>query len=193
MDRLSTLIALGTVLAACEKQSSEPPPSRTNASKVTTSEVTVEELCDKHFAGDTGPLLKLPPLVDGAIAPTSTTWRWINIWATWCKPCVEEMPRLVRWRDKLAAGGKPVDLAFISIDEDPADVADYRTEHPQAPPSPRLAVPGKQSELYTSVGLDAGAPVPIHVFVRPSGHVACARAGSVRDRDLPAIEKLLAQ
>ena len=194
MDRLSTLIALGAALTACEsKQSGEPPPSRTNVSKVATSEVSVEELCDKHFAGDTGPLLKLPPLVEGAIAPSSTTWRWINVWATWCKPCVEEMPRLVRWRDKLGTSGKPVDLAFISVDEDPADLASHRTDHPDTPPSPRLAEPAKQTEFYTSVGLDAAAPVPIHIFVRPSGHVACARAGSVRDRDLPAIEKLLAE
>jgi len=189
MDRLPTLIALCATLTACDKQSSEPPASRTNGAKVTTSQVTVEELCDKHFPDDTGPLLKLPALVDGTLAPSSTTWRWINIWATWCKPCVEEMPRLVRSRDKL---GKPVDLAFISVDEDPADIASHRADHPDTPPSPRPPDPKKMGQLFAPVGPHAPAPVPIHVFVRPSGHVACARAGSVRDRDLPAIKQLLA-
>jgi thiol-disulfide isomerase/thioredoxin len=191
MDRLPTLIVLAAALAACDSKRGEPPASRADVSKTVTSTVSVEELCDKHFVGDTGPLLTLPPVVDGTLAPPSGKWQWINVWSTWCKPCVDELPRLVRWHDELAARGKPFDLAFISIDADPADLAAFRKDFPATPPSPRLPDPATQSAWYQSVGLDASAPVPIHVFVRPSGHVACVRAGGVRDRDRPAIEKLL--
>jgi thiol-disulfide isomerase/thioredoxin len=40
----------------------------------------------------------------------------MNVWATWCGPCVEEMPTLA----KLAAAfaGKPVEVVAISIDTD---------------------------------------------------------------------------
>jgi thiol-disulfide isomerase/thioredoxin len=193
MDRLSTLIALGAALAACDKGGSEPPPSRANGANVAKTAVSVDAFCDKHFAGETGPQMKIPPVVDGTLAASTSTWRWINVWSTWCKPCVDELPRLVRWHEALAARGKTFDLAFISIDENAADLAEYRTEHPGMPASPRLADPAKQTEWYTSVGLDAGAPVPIHLFVRPSGRVACARAGAVHETDLPAIEKLLAE
>ena len=31
-------------------------------------------------------------------------WTWINFWAAWCVPCKEEMPRLMGWEKKLAAG-----------------------------------------------------------------------------------------
>ena len=59
--------------------------------------------------------------------------------------------------------------------------------------STRLADPDKQGDWYVSLGLDAGAPVPIHVFVEPSGHVRCARAGGVREGDFAAIEKLFSE
>lgn len=40
----------------------------------------------------------------------------LNFWATWCPPCVEEMPSLVQMQKKLA--GKGVEVLAVSIDED---------------------------------------------------------------------------
>lgn len=40
----------------------------------------------------------------------------LNFWATWCPPCVEEMPSLVEMRKKLA--GRGVEVLAVSIDED---------------------------------------------------------------------------
>lgn len=193
MDRLPTLIVV-VALAGCEsKPSGEPAPARANVAKVTaTNAASVEAFCDVHYPAGKGPAFQLPPLVDGSLPATTASWRWINVWATWCKPCVEEMPRLVSWRARLAAAGKPFELAFISVDEDAAALAQHRTAHPDTPASPRLADPAKQADWYAAVGLDASAPIPIHIFVDPGGHVRCARAGGVRERDFAAIEKLLA-
>ena len=143
-----------------------------------------------QFPGATGPKLTVPKLVGGTLAESTGTWRWINIWATWCKPCIEEMPRLAKWREKL---GVKYELAFVSVDENEADLAEFRKANPQTPASPRLADPAKQADWYVSLGLDGGAPVPIHIFVEPSGHVRCARAGGVREQDFAAIEKLFSQ
>jgi thiol-disulfide isomerase/thioredoxin len=191
MDRLSALIAL-TALVACDSKKEEPQ-SRVNTTKVAQKTVDTAAFCDVQFSGTSGPKLTIPPLTGGALAASTGTWRWINIWATWCKPCVEEMPRLAKWRERLGASGKSYELAFVSVDENEADLVEFRKANPSAPASPRLADPAKQADWYVALGLDGGAPVPIHVFVEPSGHIRCARAGGVREQDFAAVEKVLSQ
>jgi len=190
MDRLSALIVALAALVACESKKEEPLPGRADVGKSAKKAVDTAAFCDVQFDAGKGPKLKVPKLVGGTLAESAPTWRWINIWATWCKPCVEEMPRLAKWREKL--GGK-FELAFVSVDENEADLEAFRKENPGTPASPRLAEPAKQADWYVSLGLDGGAPVPIHVFVDATGRVRCARAGGVREQDFAAIEKLLGQ
>jgi thiol-disulfide isomerase/thioredoxin len=193
MDRLSALSCV-LALVACESKNQEPAPDRVNAAKVGVKKAaSTDAFCDVHFVGDKGPKLTIPPLVGGTLPAETKTWRWINVWATWCKPCVEEMPRLAKWREQLGAAGKPFDLAFVSVDESDTDLAEHRKAHPDAPASPRLADPNTQHEWYAALGLDGSPPIPIHVFVAPSGHVRCARAGGVREQDYAAIEKLFTE
>jgi thiol-disulfide isomerase/thioredoxin len=149
--------------------------------------------CDVHVADESGPVLTLPPLAGPPPTAAPGHWRWLNVWATWCKPCVEELPRLARWREKLAAAGRPVDLAFVSVDESSADVAAFRKLHPEMPDSARLADSNKQAAWFTSLGLDAASPIPIHVFASPTGHIRCVRAGGVSERDYAVIEGLLGE
>jgi thiol-disulfide isomerase/thioredoxin len=40
----------------------------------------------------------------------------INFWATWCGPCVQEMP----WFNKIVNQNKNVDLVFVSLDDNRA-------------------------------------------------------------------------
>jgi len=47
----------------------------------------------------------------------------INFWATWCGPCVEEIPSLNRLRQKMA--GKPFELISINFAEDRQTVARF--------------------------------------------------------------------
>src|SRR5262249_12408192 len=137
MDRLSAVMWCALAAAAgsaCEdKKPAEggDPPSRVNGAKTSSRQgATVEAFCDAHFPPGKGPAFQWPALA-GATAPAAAAgWRWINVWATWCKPCVEEMPRLRGWRTKLAAAGKPFELAFVSIDETDAEVAEFRKLHP---------------------------------------------------------------
>jgi peroxiredoxin len=44
----------------------------------------------------------------------------VNFWATWCKPCEDEMPSMERLHRRLA--GEPFDLLAISVDDDEAAV-----------------------------------------------------------------------
>ncbi len=47
----------------------------------------------------------------------------INLWATWCPPCVRELPSLARFREAFEARGLKV--VPIAIDQDPAVVKPF--------------------------------------------------------------------
>lgn len=47
----------------------------------------------------------------------------VNFWATWCKPCEDEMPSMERLHRKLE--GQPFDLLAVSVDDDAAAVAAF--------------------------------------------------------------------
>ena len=48
----------------------------------------------------------------------------VNLWATWCAPCVHEMPTLARLQ--AANAGKPVKVMAISLDKGDEDIAKAR-------------------------------------------------------------------
>ncbi len=191
MDRLPALAAIALAAVACGKDSPAPTPSRVEGAKVRLNHGTsTAAFCDVHAADDSRPGPVLPPLDGPPLAAQAPGhWRWLNVWATWCKPCVEELPRIARWRQKLPA----LDFTLVSVDENDADIAAFRQAHPDTPESARLADPGKQTDWFKQLGLDAGSPIPIHVFVAPSGHIRCARAGGLREQDFAAVERLFAE
>ncbi len=49
----------------------------------------------------------------------------VNFWATWCKPCEDEMPSMERLYQQLASQG--FELVAVSVDENPEDVAAFRS------------------------------------------------------------------
>lgn len=98
---------------------------------------------------------------------------------------------IVRWQKQLAAEGKAVDLAFVSVDEDAAVVPTFRAEHPGMPDSLHLADPAALAGLVAGLGLDAGAGLPIHVFVEPGARVRCVRAGAVTESHHAVVAGLL--
>lgn len=187
MDRLSAVIVIA--LVACE-DTGKPgePPSRVNGAKVAQKSASTEAFCDVHYSADKAPAFAWPQIANTPGATPS--WRWINVWATWCNPCVEEMPRLVKWRDKLH---NKIDLAFISIDETDDAVAAYRKAHADAPATLRMPDAKMRATWFKSLGLDGEPPIPVHVFVDAKGRTRCARAGGVREQDFGAVEKLLGE
>jgi cytochrome c biogenesis protein CcmG, thiol:disulfide interchange protein DsbE len=51
----------------------------------------------------------------------------LNFWATWCPPCVEEMPSLVQMQKKLQDKG--VTVLAVSVDEDAGDYHKFLKDH----------------------------------------------------------------
>jgi thiol-disulfide isomerase/thioredoxin len=109
----------------------------------------------------------------------------INFWATWCPPCRQETPDLVRTAEQYASRGLAV--VGVSMDEGEADVIhrfvrDYR-------------VP------YTIVRPTAGQPIPFSVQALPTsflldrrGRIAKTYVGAVSEAVLKTdIDALLAE
>lgn len=52
----------------------------------------------------------------------------LNFWASWCEPCLEEMPRLSAWQRNYGAAGLRV--IGISMDDDMTPVKRLLAKHP---------------------------------------------------------------
>jgi len=184
---------VGALGAGCEDEATTEavPPGRVVAVAAEDPDARpLAELCDFLPAEGEAPVYA-PPAVEGESAPAAAGWTWVNVWATWCRPCVEELPMLARFREELAGEGHAVDLRFVSSDVDAEAIARFRAEHPDAPASTRMQDPASLPTWATTVGLDQGAALPIHVFVDASGRTRCARAGAISERDLPLVRRLV--
>ncbi len=192
MDRLSAVIlGLSLALAGCKDKPAGALPSRVEGAKTAKVQgASVESFCDAYTPGADAKPLVWPKLVESP-PPPAKTWRWINVWATWCNPCVKEIPELVQWKPKLEAAGHPVDMVFVSVDETADNVTEFRGTHPDTPATLRLADSEAQGAWFDQLGLKGSPPIPIHVFVDPSQHVRCVRSGGVREKDYAVIEQLL--
>ncbi len=92
----------------------------------------------------------------------------INIWATWCSPCVAEHPELQKLYDKLKDRGDVSVLTF-NVDEDLGKVAPYLAEHKYTFP----VMPAKDV-------VDAVVPVlaiPRNWLVSPKGKLEWEQIG----------------
>jgi thiol-disulfide isomerase/thioredoxin len=192
MDRLPALILPALVLAAaCQEPKPRETLERVNAVAADPAPAAkVAAFCDVMPAADKPRAFRYPELA-GPAPGAEHGARWINVWATWCKPCIEELPLLLRWQEQLAKAGAAFELVLLSLDEDDDTIRSFRKQHPEMPPSLRIKHPAHADRWAATLGLDRGAAIPIHVFVDPRGRVRCARTGSVGRDHLPAVQALL--
>ncbi len=89
----------------------------------------------------------------------------VNFWATWCPPCVDEMPELVTLQDDL--GAKNVQVLGIGIDS-PSNIRQFSEKHRITYP---LLVAGMEgTELSRQFGNQAGG-LPFTVLIGSDGRV----------------------
>lgn len=158
--------------------------------------VKAARFCDRTFPAqgpEARPYRQAPTRPLGNVkAEPSQGWRWINVWATWCGPCVEEMGLLSRWRDALRADGQPVSFSLWSIDEPEAETELRKWLHKNlAGPVHWLRSEEDLAPWLESLGVDKDASIPIHALVDAEGQVRCVRVGAVHEEDYGAVRQLL--
>ncbi len=151
----------------------------------------VDAFCDTHDESDTAPTFNWPKL-DGA-EPANTGWTWVNAWATWCGPCVGEMPMLVRWQERLAKEGVELAVAFLSLDAKAADVQKYAAAHPTIPVGPRIADFALVGPWLASNNLPTSASIPLQFFVDGNHRVRCTRMGAISETDFDAVKQIVSR
>lgn len=124
---------------------------------------------------------------------TQGNWTWVNFWAAWCGPCKEEIPRLRSWEKKLNAAGKSFALAFISMDDDPRQLAQFLASQPEAGlQSTYWLQEGDMRERWlTAAGVSADPELPFHLLVDPQSKIRCVVNGAVEDHDFETVESLV--
>jgi thiol-disulfide isomerase/thioredoxin len=190
----SALLLSLLLSTSCDDASATSPApavgGRVVAVAASGKQASESDLCDVLKPGPDAPTFSFPPL-DGAAPPQGSSYRWVNVWATWCPPCIEELPLITRWRDELNQAGTRIELLLMSVDADAAVIAPFQAKHPEVGGTLHVSDTKQLEGWLTSIGLDSGAPLPIHVIVDPQGKVRCARTGALRESDFPLLKKLL--
>ena len=173
MKRCILFVILALALVACGGQ----PPAPTPASLASGDAVIAAEsrLLDqgrgKLVEGDLAPDFSF-------VMPDGTTQKLsdlqgrpvlLNFWATWCLPCIEEMPALQQAYD--AAGGDLVVLA-VNRNELPEAIARF---------APRVSV---TFPLVANIAGDIGdrygvTSLPISYFIRSDGTIGAKHIGAL--------------
>ncbi|QQR91774.1 MAG: hypothetical protein IPJ88_08745 [Myxococcales bacterium] len=79
----------------------------------------------------------------------------------------------------------------MSVDNSAEVVDKFRKAHPKIPNGVRIKEFGLLEGWFKSIGLDAGATIPIHVFANPQGKVRCVRTGAVDEPDYDIVKALI--
>lgn len=146
------------LLQAVLSRSVPKPPAGTAVAK------RGERVPGISLAGLGGPQVQLPSAYAGRPV-------LINLWATWCGPCIKEMPELQRFSAEQASNG--VQVVGIALDEADA-VRDFLVRTPVTYPI-LLDSPGP-----TDAGVRLGNPkgvLPYSVLVSADGRLLKQRIG----------------
>ena len=159
--RVAIVCLLALTAAGCDRQS--PPPEQANAQanataaspdEATGATSTAQIGVDRSHKGDAAPATVFK---DAAGKPTTLAAFkgkpvLVNLWATWCGPCVAELPTL----EALAKSGK-VRVAAISQDTGAAaKVPAFLKEHGAPTLTPYL-----DDKMALSTGWSANLPTTI--------------------------------
>ncbi|WP_430392374.1 TlpA family protein disulfide reductase [Dyella sp. 20L07] len=97
----------------------------------------------------------------------------LNFWATWCGPCLQEMPALVKAQTNIGENG-PI-VVGIAMD-DAERVRGFLTSHPLNYP----VLLGRLDSPSTSLRLgNVGELLPYSVLLDPNGRVLTTRRGAL--------------
>ncbi len=114
--RLIVLLLIGLLAAGCDRQKAEAPQAQ--AANDADASVSGKGV-DRSHKGELAPVAKFknPDGGDINIASFKGVPVLVNLWASWCAPCVKELPTLGKLEAAQSADGK---LGVIAVSQDAA-------------------------------------------------------------------------
>ena len=210
MDRLQTMRVTGLVAlwaltlfaTSCKIEGGSEPVTRERVAVVTAQKPikSGKEWCDVYHPKGKAPTLVLPRVASARAGqkmapPPKDSWIWLNLWATWCGPCLREMPLISKWVTNLSRTGHPIQEWFISIDEEREVLAKFFQKHKDIAKQNSLVLvdPEALPPWLSKYGLKPDTAIPINFLVAPGMEVRCVRTGSISDSDFPIVRALVKQ
>lgn len=110
---------------------------------------------------------------------------WVNFFAAWCGPCKEEIPRLRRFETRLQKDGVPIDLAFVSIDDDTRELLGFYAQQPEGGLKSSFWLPDgpTRTAWLSALKMTSSPTLPAHVIVDGKGDARCFIDGAVEEGD----------
>ena len=133
-----------------------------------------------HAAMPVQPTLKVTTL-DGKtfdLAAQRGKWVIVNYWATWCVPCIKEMPDISHF---VATHKNVTAIGLAYDDSDPADIKAFVAKHPVVYPIAQVTLDKPAKDFDEPRGL------PTTWLISPDGKVAKQFIGPVTATSLTAI------
>ena len=183
----ATLLSSALILSACSSTSDKKEETNKQTATSSTSENKAIQAFDFTAMDKDGKTVKLSDFKGKKV--------YINMWASWCGPCMREIPELEKTYQKLKDNK---DIVFLSMTS-PND-AEFKNQSPQDK--------GKDVILNKAKELGATYPVlfdvndrfiinyairsfPTHIFINSDGTIRNRIAGGVTEELLTKeIEKL---
>ena len=169
------------LVAACERApapAASAPPAPTPAPAPVAPPTPTPVAPNPEF-----PTLAVDTWDDGRFELAAQRGKWVvvNFWATWCAPCLKEIPDLAEF-DARRDDVQVIGLAYEEIER--ADMEAFLKEHPIAYPFAIVDVTAPPADFGTPPGL------PMTVLIAPDGKVAKKFFGPTTSAEL---DKLIAE
>jgi peroxiredoxin len=104
--------------------------------------------------------------------------RLVNVWATWCQPCVTELPELVTMNRMYR--GRPFEMITISMDEaDAKGKALEKLKELKVATTNYIFAGEDKDKLVNALDAKWEGPVPFTVLIAPGGKVIYRHTGAI--------------
>ena len=181
----ATLLSGAWILTACSKtQSNSSEQNNSSSSSSSSSSSTEEKKTTQAFdfsaIDKDGKTVKLSDYKGKKV--------YINVWASWCGPCIREMPELEKVYQKLK---DKEDVVFLSITSPSDD--EFKNQSPQDKDKATILAKAKELGVTYPVLFDVNdrflinytvRSFPTHVFINSDGTIANKVSGAVTESAL---------